>query len=35
MRKLASLEPATAWAGHAEPLVGDVRAQLERAADET
>jgi glyoxylase-like metal-dependent hydrolase (beta-lactamase superfamily II)/predicted ester cyclase len=35
MRKLASLEPATAWSGHADPLVGDVRAQLERAADET
>jgi glyoxylase-like metal-dependent hydrolase (beta-lactamase superfamily II) len=33
MRKLASLEPAAAWAGHAKPLTGDVRGQLERAAD--
>lgn len=32
MRKLAALEPATAWAGHADPLIGDVRGQLERAA---
>lgn len=32
IRKLAALEPATAWAGHAEPAAGDVRAQLERAA---
>lgn len=32
MRKLAELEPAVAWAGHAEPLRGDVRAQLEQAA---
>jgi glyoxylase-like metal-dependent hydrolase (beta-lactamase superfamily II) len=35
IRKLAALEPATVWAGHAEPVTGDVRAQLERAADET
>jgi glyoxylase-like metal-dependent hydrolase (beta-lactamase superfamily II) len=35
IRKLAALEPATAWAGHANPLTGDIRAQLERAADET
>jgi glyoxylase-like metal-dependent hydrolase (beta-lactamase superfamily II) len=35
IRKLAALEPADAWAGHADPLTGDVRAQLERAADET
>jgi glyoxylase-like metal-dependent hydrolase (beta-lactamase superfamily II) len=35
IRKLAALEPATAWAGHAEPVTGDVRAQLERAADTT
>jgi hydroxyacylglutathione hydrolase len=35
MRKLAALEPAAAWPGHAEPLTGDVRAQLERAADTT
>lgn len=30
--KLAELEPATAWAGHADPVSGDVVAQLERAA---
>src|SRR3954453_7903382 len=35
VRKLAALEPAAAWPGHAEPLTGDVRAQLERAADTT
>ena len=29
------MEPAAAWAGHAEPLTGDVRGQLERAADTT
>jgi hydroxyacylglutathione hydrolase len=34
MRKLAALEPAAAWPGHAKPVTGDVRAQLERAADE-
>jgi glyoxylase-like metal-dependent hydrolase (beta-lactamase superfamily II) len=33
IRKLAALEPAAAWPGHAGPLTGDVRAQLERAAD--
>jgi len=33
IRKLAALEPAAAWPGHAKPLTGDVRAQLERAAD--
>jgi glyoxylase-like metal-dependent hydrolase (beta-lactamase superfamily II)/predicted ester cyclase len=33
MRKLAALEPAAAWPGHAHPLTGDVRSQLERAAD--
>jgi glyoxylase-like metal-dependent hydrolase (beta-lactamase superfamily II)/predicted ester cyclase len=34
IRKLAELEPAVAWAGHAKPASGsDVRAQLERAAD--
>ena len=32
MLKLAALEPAAAWAGHAKPLTGDVRSQLERAA---
>jgi glyoxylase-like metal-dependent hydrolase (beta-lactamase superfamily II) len=35
IRKLAALEPATAWAGHADPLTGDVRGQLERAAATT
>jgi glyoxylase-like metal-dependent hydrolase (beta-lactamase superfamily II)/predicted ester cyclase len=33
IRKLAALEPAAAWPGHATPLTGDVRSQLERAAD--
>ena len=33
IRKLAALEPASAWAGHAKPAVGDVREQLLRAAD--
>jgi glyoxylase-like metal-dependent hydrolase (beta-lactamase superfamily II)/predicted ester cyclase len=33
IRKLAALEPAAAWPGHAKPAIGDVRAQLERAAD--
>jgi steroid delta-isomerase-like uncharacterized protein len=32
LRKLAALEPTAAWPGHADPLTGDVRAQLERAA---
>ncbi len=27
--KLATLEPSVAWPGHADPLTGDVRAQLE------
>ena len=31
LRKLAALEPAAAWPGHAKPVTGDVRAQLERA----
>ncbi len=31
--KLAELEPAAAWPGHAKPLTGDVRAQLLRAAE--
>jgi hydroxyacylglutathione hydrolase len=35
MRKLAAMEPAAAWPGHADPLTGDVRGQLERAADTT
>jgi steroid delta-isomerase-like uncharacterized protein len=33
LRKLAALEPASAWPGHANPVTGDVRGQLERAAD--
>jgi glyoxylase-like metal-dependent hydrolase (beta-lactamase superfamily II)/predicted ester cyclase len=33
VRKLAALEPAAAWAGHAKPLTGDVRSQLQRAAE--
>jgi glyoxylase-like metal-dependent hydrolase (beta-lactamase superfamily II) len=33
IRKLAALEPAAAWPGHANPVTGDVRAQLERAAE--
>jgi hydroxyacylglutathione hydrolase len=32
IRKLAELEPAAAWAGHAKPLTGDVRGQLLKAA---
>ena len=35
IRKLAVLEPAAAWPGHADPVVGNVREQLERAADTT
>ena len=35
IRKLAALEPAAAWPGHADPLTGDVRGALERAADTT
>jgi hydroxyacylglutathione hydrolase len=32
LRKLAALEPRTVWAGHADPVTGDCRTQLERAA---
>jgi glyoxylase-like metal-dependent hydrolase (beta-lactamase superfamily II) len=35
IRKLAALAPATAWAGHADPLTGDVAGQLEHAAATT
>jgi glyoxylase-like metal-dependent hydrolase (beta-lactamase superfamily II)/predicted ester cyclase len=35
VRKLAALSPAAAWPGHAGPLTGDVRGQLERAAATT
>lgn len=34
MRKLAALDPSVAWAGHADPVSGDVAGQLERAAEE-
>ena len=30
IRKIAALEPAVAWPGHADAVTGDVRAQLER-----
>jgi hydroxyacylglutathione hydrolase len=33
IRKLAALEPAAAWPGHAKALTGDVRSQLLAAAD--
>ncbi|MGD1058022.1 MAG: ester cyclase [Solirubrobacteraceae bacterium] len=33
IHKLAALEPAAAWPGHAKPVTGDVRSKLERAAD--
>ena len=32
IRKLAAMEPSAAWAGHADPVTGDVRVELERAA---
>jgi steroid delta-isomerase-like uncharacterized protein len=35
IRKLASLEPAAVWTGHLDPITGDVRGQLERAAATT
>jgi glyoxylase-like metal-dependent hydrolase (beta-lactamase superfamily II)/predicted ester cyclase len=35
IRKLAAMEPAAAWPGHANPLTGDVRTKLEQAANET
>jgi hydroxyacylglutathione hydrolase len=34
LRRLAALEPAVAWPGHADPVDLDVRARLERAAAE-
>jgi glyoxylase-like metal-dependent hydrolase (beta-lactamase superfamily II) len=34
MRKIAAIEAAAAWPGHARPVTGDVRSQLERAADQ-
>jgi glyoxylase-like metal-dependent hydrolase (beta-lactamase superfamily II)/predicted ester cyclase len=33
IRKLAALGPERAWAGHADPVTGDVRRQLEQAAE--
>ena len=33
IRKVAALEPSVAWPGHADPVTGDVRAQLEQAAE--
>jgi hydroxyacylglutathione hydrolase len=35
MRRLAELEPAAAWPGHADPLIGDVHRQLLHAAATT
>jgi len=32
IRKLAEMEPAAAWPGHAKPITGDVRGQLLKAA---
>jgi glyoxylase-like metal-dependent hydrolase (beta-lactamase superfamily II)/predicted ester cyclase len=32
IRKLAEIEPAAAWPGHADPVTGNVRRELERAA---
>ena len=32
IRKLAALDPLSVWAGHSDPVTGDVAAQLERAA---
>ncbi len=33
VRKHASLEPSAVWPGHANPITGDVRRQLEQVAD--
>ena len=32
IRKLAELGPSAVWAGHADPVSGDVAGQLEQAA---
>jgi glyoxylase-like metal-dependent hydrolase (beta-lactamase superfamily II)/predicted ester cyclase len=32
IRKLAELDPSTVWAGHADPVAGDVAGQLQQAA---
>jgi glyoxylase-like metal-dependent hydrolase (beta-lactamase superfamily II) len=33
VRRIAALDPATVWLGHYGPVTGDLRGQLERAAD--
>jgi glyoxylase-like metal-dependent hydrolase (beta-lactamase superfamily II)/predicted ester cyclase len=33
IRKLAGLDPSIVWAGHADPVTGEVRSELERAAN--
>ena len=33
MRRIAALDPATVWIGHYGPVTGDVRRQLEEAAE--
>ncbi len=33
IRRVAALDPAVVWLGHYGPITGDIRAQLERAAD--
>ena len=35
VRKIANLDPLSAWPGHADPLTGDVKSQLLHAADTT
>jgi glyoxylase-like metal-dependent hydrolase (beta-lactamase superfamily II)/predicted ester cyclase len=35
IRKLAAMEPAVVWAGHADPVTGDVASQLRAAAAAT
>jgi glyoxylase-like metal-dependent hydrolase (beta-lactamase superfamily II) len=35
IRKVAALQPTVAWAGHAEPVTGDVVEQLHQAATRT
>ena len=32
IRKLAAISPSVVWSGHADPVRGDVSAQLESAA---
>ena len=34
MRKLAAMRPSAAWPGHADPILENVAAELERAASE-